>query len=66
LTGRTSSAQSFRFNSQAILVMFGLASGILGNFAAQLLIGQGRANYEGIIIGTITGGIMVGGLADVI
>jgi len=24
--------------------MFGLASGILGNYAAQLLIGQGRAN----------------------
>lgn len=39
---------------------------MLGNFVTSIFTGKGRANIEGIIIGTITGGIMVGGLADVI
>lgn len=56
----------FRFNSAAILVTFGLAGGILGNYVVSILTGKGRANLNSIIIGTFTGGIMVGGLADVI
>lgn len=65
----SSSAQSqynFRFNSAAILVVFALAGGIIGNYVTSILAGKGRVNIENIIIGTIAGGIMVGGLADVI
>lgn len=57
---------AYRKNSSAILVAFGLATGILGNYVTSILAGKGRANIESIIIGTIAGGIMVGGLADVI
>jgi hypothetical protein len=45
--------------------MFGVASGVIGNYVAQLLIARGQANIEGIIMGTVSGGIIVGGLADV-
>lgn len=66
LTGLAGASQYFRFNSGAILVMFGLVAGIIGNFASSIILGRGRMNIESIIISTITGGIMVGGLADVI
>lgn len=46
--------------------MFGLSAGILGNYVTSILAGKGKVNLEGVIISTITGGIMVGGLADVI
>ena len=46
--------------------MFGLSAGVLGNYVTSLFLGKGKVNLEGVIIGTITGGIMVGGLADVI
>lgn len=66
MTGLATGPQNFRFNSGAILVMFGLTAGIIGNFAISLLVGKGRMLLESIIMGTISGGIMVGGLADVI
>ena len=66
LTGLVGTPYYFRFNSQTILVMFGLASGILGNFCISLLIGKGKMNLQSIVMGTLSGGIMVGGLADVI
>lgn len=46
--------------------MFGLIGGILGNYCLSFLLGKGKMNIESIVIGTISGGIMVGGLADII
>lgn len=66
ITVTIDTVDSFRVNSSAILVCFGLAGGILGNFVVSILVGKGRASLNSIIIGTFAGGIMVGGLADVI
>jgi hypothetical protein len=67
ITGRINSPQeNFRLNAGAIHVSFGLAGGIIGNFAASLLAGKGKFSIQNVIIGIISGGIFVGGLADVI
>jgi len=47
-------------------VSFGLAGGIIGNFASSLLAGRGKISIQNVIMGTISGGIFVGGLADII
>lgn len=46
--------------------MFGLIGGILGNFSVSFILGKGVMNVESIIMGTISGGIINGGLVDVI
>lgn len=45
--------------------MFGVSSGVLGHYVTAILAGKGKVNLEGVIISVFTGGIMVGGLCDV-
>lgn len=66
LSGTNGSPKYFRFNAGAILVMFGLIAGIVGNYVGSFLVGKGKMHIESIVMGTISGGIMVGGLADVV
>ena len=67
ITGSINSAQeNFRINSGSIHVSFGLAGGIIGNYAASLLAGKGKFSIQNIIMGIISGGIFVGGLADIL
>lgn len=66
LTGTAGIPENFRYNSGALLIMFGLIGGILGNFSVSFILGKGVMNVESIIMGTISGGIINGGLVDVI
>lgn len=66
LTGTSGSPENFRYNSGALLIMFGLIGGILGNFSISFILGKGVMNVESIIMGTISGGIINGGLVDVV
>lgn len=49
-------------NSGFLLTTLGLSAGVLGHYAISILTGSGRPHIEGIIIGTISGGIMVGAI----
>ena len=44
LSRNAETERNYRFNSAAILVSFGLAAGILGNYVTSILTGKGRVN----------------------
>lgn len=59
----TAFGQNYKFNAEAMIILFSMAASIPGNYIGCAISGRGMISFDSMAMSTLPGGIMVGALA---